>query len=132
MLLTKSTEYSIKVLLYLSNKNSNTYLSAKQIAVPLNLPQQFVAKILQSLTHIGIINSQKGKGGGFILTKPASEISLGELIRIFEKETFFSTCILGLYNNCKASECTIHKHWIELREEIKKSKIEDLNQNLIL
>ena len=99
--------------------------------MPLNLPKQFIAKILQNLTHIGIINSQKGKGGGFKLIKPASEISLGEIIRIFEKETLFSTCILGLYNRCQSNECTIHKHWINLREEIKKSKIEDLSQNII-
>lgn len=128
MLFSKSTEYSIKILIYLSKQKNETYLSAKNIAASLHLPHQFVAKILQSLTHIGIIISQKGKGGGFILSQTASEIRLSQLINLFEKDSYSTTCILGLNKSCELNYCNIHKHWMFLKEEIENCKIDDLNQ----
>jgi Rrf2 family protein len=115
MLFSKSTEYSIKILLYLSKENFSSYLSAGNIASAVGLPKEYISKILQSLTHYGIVGSQKGKGGSFKLIKSPLKIRLIDLINAFENESFFTKCVIGLFSDCKECECPIHKKWETLK-----------------
>ena len=129
MLFNKRTEYSIQILLFMSAQDKNSYISAAEIAVRIGLPKEFLSKILQSLAHVGIVYSQKGKNGGFRLNKSATEISLIDLIKLFEEEDFFSKCILGLHNNCESCKCPMHSGWEEVKNEFKNTKITDIKKN---
>ncbi|MCB0746583.1 MAG: Rrf2 family transcriptional regulator [Ignavibacteriae bacterium] len=126
MIFNKSTEYSIKVLHYLSESKFNSFVNARDISLAVDLPKEFISKILQSLTHNGIIVSQKGKDGGFKLAKPGCQIGLVELIKIFEDESFFSNCIIGFMKDCNGCKCPMHNTWDTLKLEIVNSYISDI------
>jgi Rrf2 family protein len=69
VIFSKKCEYGLQAVLYLAAQHSGEVLPADEIARKLNIPKEFVSKILQSLTESGIIDSRKGKSGGFFLAK---------------------------------------------------------------
>ncbi|OGU35995.1 MAG: hypothetical protein A2068_13395 [Ignavibacteria bacterium GWB2_35_6b] len=129
MLFNKKTEYSIKILLFLAERKDNAFINAGEIAASVKLPKEFLSKILQTLTHFGIVDSQKGKGGGFRLGISSDKIKLIELINAFEDEAFFKTCIIGMYKECRGCNCPMHDNWESLKEEMKNSLLIDIRKN---
>ncbi|MBU2494262.1 MAG: Rrf2 family transcriptional regulator [Bacteroidetes bacterium] len=128
MLFNKKTEYSVKILLYMSSMLKYEYINAGEIAAKINLPKEFLSKILQTLTHYGIVSSQKGKNGGFKLIRDANNIRLIELINAFEDESFFTKCIIGTQKVCAGCNCPMHDSWEKTKTEIKKAKLSEINK----
>lgn len=66
MMLGKSTEYAIRALVYIAMQNGRQKRpGCKEVAKEIGSPEHFTAKILQQLVKHGVINSAKGRGGGF-------------------------------------------------------------------
>jgi Rrf2 family protein len=91
-LLNRDTDYAVKALLYISKKNPER-ISVSELAKELNIPKPFLRKTLQTLNREGVLNSFKGKGGGFVLAMPPEEILLTRLIDIFQKPVKLAECI---------------------------------------
>ena len=85
--LTQKTKYALKALFYLARNAQqdpqNPALIA-DIAQAENIPRKFLEVILLELKHNGILQSRKGKGGGYWLAKSPKDLYLGHIIRIFE------------------------------------------------
>lgn len=129
MLFNKRIEYSIQIILYMSKLNNQAYINAGEIAMKLKLPKEFLSKILQTLTHFKIVNSQKGKNGGFKLIKPTSEIKLSELINAFEDESFIYSCILGMKKVCTGCNCPMYENWERTKIEILNTYLNEITLN---
>ena len=67
IIFSKQAELGIKAVLYLAVQPKGYLYNAAEISKELKVPKEFVAKILQRLTHSGIVSSKKGKTGGFAL-----------------------------------------------------------------
>jgi Rrf2 family protein len=91
-LLNRDTDYAVKALLYISKKNPER-ISVSELVKELNIPKPFLRKTLQTLNREGVLNSFKGKGGGFVLAMPPEEILLTRLIDIFQKPVKLTECI---------------------------------------
>ncbi len=78
MLLTRASEYALLSLDAI--RKSDKPIGAEQLAMELNIPKSFLAKILQSLAKADILDSRRGAAGGFILSKDISEISVNSII----------------------------------------------------
>lgn len=117
VIFSKKCEYGLQAILYLSSKKSGEAISAEEIANKLNIPKEFVSKILQSLTAKKITASKKGKGGGFFLAKAPSQIKLLDIVDAIDGLSFFSSCILGFPNCSKEKPCPLHNKWSILREK---------------
>lgn len=126
MIFNKSTEYSFKVLLYMNNVNGKEYLSVGDIASAINIPKEYLAKILQRLSNKGFVNSKRGKGGGFKILKTKSEINLKEVINLFDNKNFYSKCLIGLFDNCSECKCSIHIHWENVKILLLSSNLENI------
>lgn len=116
-MLTKATEYAIRSLVYIAVQNfEGKRPGFKEIAERIDSPQQFTAKILQTLARRGFIKSVKGRGGGFFFDKPLESLPLYDVIRNLEGESFFSKCGFGL-STCKAENpCPLHNEYLPIRE----------------
>ncbi len=109
MLLTRASEYALLALDLI--RVSDKPKGAEQLAIELNFPKSFLAKILQSLAKAGILESKKGAHGGFIMAKKASEITVSEIIlaaegknpMIFDCTAYADTCPNGLIGSCNIS-----------------------------
>jgi len=116
-MLTKSTEYAIRALVYIVMRNFDGKRPGfKEIAEKTDSPEQFTAKILQTLTRKGLINSAKGRGGGFFFDKPEKTLPLYEVIRVLEGEVFFSKCGFGLKSCSTENPCPLHNEYMPVRD----------------
>lgn len=84
MKLTSKSEYALLALIYLARQEGQEFTSGKVIAERQGIPAKFLEQILLSLKRAHYVQSTKGQGGGYKLAKPASKISLAEVIRLFD------------------------------------------------
>jgi Rrf2 family transcriptional regulator, iron-sulfur cluster assembly transcription factor len=117
VIFSKKCEYGLQAVLYLSTLDSGEMASALEISKILNIPKEFVSKILQNLTFHGIVASKKGNSGGFFLKKDASEIKLIDIVKAIDGLSLFDKCVLGFPNCSPDHPCPVHNKWGRLREE---------------
>ena len=82
-LITRDTDYAIRALGCMA-QDRDRIVTVSELAADLDMPQSFLRKILQKLNKSGILMSCKGKGGGFLLNRPASKISVFDVIQVFQ------------------------------------------------
>ncbi|MGV8121426.1 MAG: Rrf2 family transcriptional regulator [Vulcanimicrobiota bacterium] len=81
MKLTNRCEYALLALAYLGRCGKDEYATVEKISASQGIPPKFLEQILLSLKRAQYLQSAKGQGGGYRLAKPASEISIAEIIR---------------------------------------------------
>ena len=82
MRISKKAEYALRALVAIARQSKS--LRIEELSVRENIPIKFLEQILLSLRHGGLLSSKRGVGGGYTLLRPASEISVGEIIRILD------------------------------------------------
>ncbi len=117
VIFSKKCELGIQAVMYLSVKDKNEFYNAKVIARELQVPKEFVAKVLQNLVNVGIVGSRRGKHGGFFLAKPSSEITLLQIVEAIDGLDVFNKCVLGFPGCNPDNPCPVHEKWGYLREE---------------
>ena len=111
----KKCEYGIQAVLYMAAQNNGIIIPSDEISKKLKIPKEFISKILQSLTESGIIESKKGKAGGFKLAKHPSKIKLIDIVDAIDGLESFNSCVLGFPNCSPEKPCPVHNQWGELR-----------------
>lgn len=109
-------QYAIRALVCLALHEGPRPVLARDIAAAEDIPKQFLAKILHNLRNQGLVSSQKGPGGGFLLARPPSEITLAEITQAVEgREDRSKECILGLAECSDEAGCPLHDAWKRFR-----------------
>ena len=111
----KKCEYALQAILLMAASESDCVCPAEEISKKLNIPKEFISKILQSLTESGLIESKKGKAGGFKLAKQPSKIKLIDIVEAVDGLESFNGCVLGFPNCSDKNPCPVHDEWGELR-----------------
>lgn len=111
----KKCEYGLQAILFMAASEKDCVCPAEEISKKLKIPKEFISKILQSLTESGIIESKKGKSGGFKLAKHPSKIKLIDIVDAIDGLESFNSCVLGFPNCSKDNPCPVHDQWGELR-----------------
>jgi len=109
VIFSKKCELALQSVLFLSSLDKNTMKSAKEISEEINVPKEFVSKVLQTLTLNGIVASRKGKNGGFFLGKPANQIKLIEIVMAIDGLEIFHNCVLGFPGCSPDNPCPVHE-----------------------
>jgi Rrf2 family protein len=78
-------DYSLRGLTALAAYEPGTYVAAGEIADALGLPRRFVEQQFTSLARAGIVECRRGAGGGCALLRPASEITVAEIVRAVQR-----------------------------------------------
>lgn len=116
----KACEYGIKASIYIARESiTGRRVNLKQIADSINSPEAYTAKILQQLVKSGVINSVKGKMGGFEMdSNNLSEIKLVHIIKAIDGDGLYHSCVLGL-NECDALKpCALHRRIFMIRKDL--------------
>ena len=92
MRFTTKTEYGLVCLLYMAKSGSQGPITIKEIVQDEHYSQTFTEKILQKLRAAEIVTSHQGNQGGYALARPASQITLKEVIDALEGQTFEVFC----------------------------------------
>ena len=117
VIFSKKCEYGMQAILYLAAKEKGALVSAEEISKVLKIPREFISKILQSLKDSGLINSSKGKSGGFSLAKSSSRIKLIDIVAAIDGFELFDNCVLGFPECSPTHPCPVHDTWGTLRTQ---------------
>ena len=128
-MLSKSTEYAIRALIFVQLQNSmEKRPGVAEIAKEIESPVAFTAKILHNLTSRKLLNSIKGRGGGFFFSENQAEITVYEIILVMEGDALFTECGIGLSNCSDDNPCPLHDQYGEIRNQLLAlAKIETIN-----
>ncbi|HEX2939239.1 MAG TPA: Rrf2 family transcriptional regulator [Ruminiclostridium sp.] len=124
MRITQEGDYALRVVLYLFKTGIGERIEAKTISEHENVPQRFLLKLLRKLAIGGIIESYKGHGGGYVITKNPSEISVLNVIEAIEGPVAINKCLEDktLCNAGRAETCEVHK----ALESVQKNLVSEL------
>lgn len=118
MIYSTSTQYALRALIHLAMVGGPHPVLVRDIAAAENVPKQFLSKILHTLRTRGLVESTKGPGGGFLLTRDRKTIRVSEVIEALDGPTQFDrSCILGLEECSDNAPCALHDAWKQFREE---------------
>ncbi len=121
-MLSKRAKYAINALVYLAKQEAQKPILISRIAEDEHIPKKFLEAILLELKHAGILNSKKGKGGGYYLHKDPGEVSLADIMRLFDGAIAFLPCVTYQYyercEECVDEEtCGIRDVFQDVRDE---------------
>jgi Rrf2 family protein len=114
---TKRADYGLMAIHYIAIHDDLGAVSVKRIAEEFAIPQELLAKILQRLAKQGLIVSQNGPKGGYVLARRATEISVGEVVRALEGPISIVSCIED--SDCPQMErCSLRRPITKLQTAI--------------
>lgn len=121
-MISKKCKYAIKALLYLAdNQAEGRSIFSTEIAVKENIPQKFLETILRELRNFQLLQSKRGKTGGYKLLKQPSEIKLTDLMRMMDGPIALLPCVSHNYyascEECDESVCTIKPVFEKVRDQ---------------
>ena len=117
MRITSSTEYATRLMVRLAREHGHSALSAEKLSSAEAVPAHYVNQLLLRLKRAGLVESQRGSGGGYMLSREPSQIKLGEVLRAVEGAIFEDVC--GRFNtgekDCHHQDnCGISPVWQKL------------------
>lgn len=91
MRLTRFTDYSLRVLIYLGLR-TDSRVTIREISGAYDISRNHLMKVVSNLARMGYLDARRGPGGGISLARPASEINLADVIRDMEEDLDMVTC----------------------------------------
>lgn len=129
-MLSKSAEYAIRAVHRLAFSPLQEPVTASRLAERIGVPANYLSKLLYRLQQEGVVESSRGRGGGFSLVREPAGIPLAEVIEPFDEEILRRNCLLGRPECRDDSPCAAHGEWLEvagrLRRFFRETSIEDL------
>ena len=115
---TKS-RYALRLVADLAIHRTDGVLRLKDVANRQNITEKYAEQIISMLKHGGLVQAKRGTQGGYTLTKPAAEITIGEILRLTEGDLAPVPCLENGGDGCDFSEhCTTLSMWKKLYSAI--------------
>lgn len=134
----KTTEYALRILSYMSLDENRLY-TANDLFEKLQIPFRYLRKQMNFLKKQGLLVSIQGKQGGYLIAKPLNEISLMDIVEATDELKNENLCFFGFQECPLTNRCAMHEKWVEVRnkslEILKTTSLLDLkqeNKHLIL
>ena len=106
-----TADYALRAVLLLARDGEERAVPADEIAALTGAPRSYMAKVLNAVAKSGLIRGTRGPAGGFVLAFPASEITLGRIIDLFDTAPQNPRCMLGDGPCDQAHPCQVHSTW---------------------
>ena len=116
MLLSRTTEYALRIMAAVATSRGAIPLKAKDLSELINCPRHYVSKVLRKLVSAGLLKATKGHGGGFLLAKKAGQIYFSEIMNAVDLPTKNKYCIFGWRQCSSANPCILHYRWDRVNE----------------
>lgn len=119
-MLSKKSQYAFKALIYLVQHTGEGPILISEISRKKKIPLKFLENILLELKKADILDSKKGKGGGYFLKKSPDKIKVATIIRLVNGPIAMLPCV-SLYfyercKNCNETNCGLHDMMVEVRD----------------
>src|SRR5437763_1792438 len=116
--LTKKADYALMAMKHLAERLTLGALSAKDVADAYGIPPEALAKILQKLAKAGLLHSQHGINGGYVLARAAHTISAFEVIQAIDGPLFITSCVTVRGECGQSGRCNIREPLRKVNDSI--------------
>ena len=128
MIYTRSSQYAIRAMRYLATQKGDGLSRLEEIAGAEEVPQAFLAKLMQRLVKRRLVRSLKGMRGGFALNMPPERITLYMIVDAMDDLSYMGMeCAFGNRECSDTDSCALHERWKDL-----KSREADFLKNVTL
>ena len=115
MLISTKGRYALRVMIDLAEHRSGEFISLKEIAQRQEISEKYLESIIRTLVKAKVVESLRGKGGGYRLTKNPEQYTVGEILRLTEGSLAPVACLDGDCKGCSRSdECPTLDVWKNL------------------
>src|SRR4028119_1355034 len=119
-MLSMKTQYAFKALMYMAQQDQQRPMLIAEISEKKTIPLKFLENILLELKKAGVLDSKKGKGGGYYVKDHPSKTSVAKVIRVVDGPIAMLPCV-SLYfyqkcSNCDEGNCGLHGIMEEVRD----------------
>ncbi len=116
MQLTRAADYAVRVMIQLAAQPPHARVSLPSLALETGAPESFLSKVLQSLTRVDLIVSQRGQAGGFSITSRGRRASMREVIEAIDGEICLNVCLMHGKSCPRKSRCPAHPVWAKAQQ----------------
>jgi Rrf2 family protein len=133
----RQTDYAVRVVLALAKRGEDVRLSTTEIQQEMLIPPALMTRIVAQLAREGIINTFPGRDGGLMLPRPASQITLRDVVEAFEGPILLSDCLQAKgEDDCPfRTNCPVRSKWgrvqVAMLREMASISFEDLVQEAL-
>lgn len=101
-MISNKAKYAFRALLAIAAEPEGSALTSAEIARTHSIPHKFLEQILLDLKKAGILDSRRGKTGGYVMLRPSDTVSFGEVLRLFEGPLAPLPCLSrNAYRRCE-------------------------------
>jgi Rrf2 family protein len=119
-MLSKKSQYAFKALIYLAEQTDKGPVLISEISKKKNIPLKFLENILLELRKAGVLESKKGKGGGYYFALDPKDVSLAKVMRLLDGPIALLPCVsLNFYEKCKDCDetvCGLNRMMVQVRD----------------
>lgn len=105
-MLSQTTEYALRAIVFIASEPEKAK-TAQEVGEGTKVPPRYMSKVLQTLGRSGLLKSQRGLHGGFVLDRPAERITILDVVNAIEPIQRIHRCPLGLPSHIKL--CPLHR-----------------------
>lgn len=110
-MLSVTAQYALRAIVYIAAQDGKRPVLAKEIAAHTGVPTHYLSRILRDTVRAGLLESTRGVGGGFRLSRPAHRIRLLEILAPFDDVLDRSRCPFGQPRCNDEQPCGFHRYW---------------------
>ncbi len=119
MLLSQTSEYALRAMAWLATAPKGKPVRAADLSRATGIPTYYVSKVLRRLVLADLLESQKGQGGGFSLSRAPREISFINILSAVDAFPTQGRCAFG-WGQCDTTDpCPLHNSWSQLDDRIR-------------
>jgi Rrf2 family protein len=113
MKLSTRSRYGTRIILELARHNDGTPLQVSEISRIQKIPVKYLEQLIRTLKKAGLITSVRGSKGGHQLNRSPGQITIGQIVRLFEGQTDLVACVSAPEKCQMAEVCRMRDVWIE-------------------
>ncbi len=117
----QASEYALRALTELARCDRQEWILTGDLAELLGVPVHYLAKVLQTLARKGVLESQRGRQGGFRLAESPENITVYDVVRELDDVRQLESCIMGESDCSDDTACPLHNLWRDVRDEFVES-----------
>lgn len=113
MQITRATDYAVRVMVHLAGLPSGLQVRQSELASATGVSGHFLSKVLQQLVRSGLVQSQRGLGGGYVLTASPERVTVLDIVGAMEGPIRLNQCLEPGTSCDRKADCPAHEVWIQ-------------------
>jgi Rrf2 family protein len=131
MIFSSPVQYAIRAMTYLGEQEAGKLSSTREISEAMDIPLPYLAKIINRLSRRRLVTARRGPSGGIMLARPASRITVADIVDAMGETLNNPRCILGIAECGDSTPCPVHDSWKKVRELLTRNLHEQTVRELV-